>query len=58
MIDFGYDDSEGLLTIGERRGGFPGMLQDRVFNVIAVSAEGKGKAVPVRYSGKQMTVSL
>ena len=58
MIDFGYDDSEGILTIGERRGEFPGMLQERVFNVIPVSKNGKGKAVAVRYDGSELSIRL
>ena len=58
MIDFGYDDSEGILTIGERRGEFPGMFQERVFNVIPVSKNGKGKAVAVRYDGSELSIRL
>ena len=58
MIDFAYDDASGVLTIGKRSGEFPGMLDERVFNVIPVSKAGNGKAVKVAYSGEEVTVSL
>ena len=58
MIDFAYDDASGVLTVGKRSGEFPGMLEERVFNVIPVSKAGKGKAVKVLYSGEEVTASL
>ncbi len=58
MIDFNYDDSEGTLKIGERRGEFPGMLKSRTFNVIPVSRSGKGKAQSVRYEGTETVVKM
>ena len=58
MIDFAYDDASGVLTIGKRSGEFPGMLDERVFNVIPVSKACNGKAVKVAYSGEEVTVSL
>lgn len=64
MIPFSYDDSSSTLTIGDRKGDFPGMLRDRTFNVIKVSAdhpvaysrEYKGKEV--KYSGSKVSVVL
>jgi alpha-D-xyloside xylohydrolase len=35
-IEFRWNDSTQTLTIGNRRGGFPGMLKARTFNVVAV----------------------
>ena len=58
MIDFVYDDTESTLTIGERKGEFPGMLKERVFNVIPVSKDGKGVARPVEYDGSKVVVVL
>ena len=58
MIDFTYDDLTETLLIGDRRGEFPGMLEERVFNVIPVSEKGKEKAVTLKYHGQGMKVSL
>lgn len=58
MIDFEYDDDTGILTIGQRRGEYPGMLRSRVFNVIPVTGNGYGKPVAVPYSGLEVTVDL
>ena len=43
MIPMHYSDADGKLTIGERQGSFPGMLQKRVFKVVKVA---KDKPVP------------
>ena len=58
MIDFAYDEAAGTLTIGERRGSFPGMLEERTFNVIPVSKAGRGKAVAVHYDGSEISINL
>ena len=58
MIEFDYDDDNRLLSIGERRGEFPGMLEERVFNVIPVSKDGAGKTQTVRYDGVSVKVAL
>jgi len=36
-IDFKWNDTERVLTIEERKGDFPGMIENRVFNIIIVS---------------------
>jgi alpha-D-xyloside xylohydrolase len=62
-IQFHWDDAKQVLTIGERKGEFPGMLAERNFQVVFVGAnhgvgvmpEGKPDKV-VRYSGRQITV--
>jgi len=64
-ITFDWDDSSGTLTIGDRQGAFPGMLEERIFKVVLVSS-GKGIAdVPtqvcdkeIKYTGKKTTVKL
>ena len=58
MIDFTYDDSMRLLSIGEYKGEFPGRLEERTFNVIPVSKDGIGKARTVKYNGLAMKVVL
>ena len=58
MIDFTYDDSMRLLSIGEYKGEFPGRFEERTFNVIPVSKDGVGKAKTVKYNGLAMKVVL
>ena len=63
-IPLHWDDAAHALTIGERKGQFPGMLQERTFRVVFVrdnhgvgvnSADEADKVV--RYSGKQISVT-
>ena len=58
MIDFSYDESSKVLTIAARKGEFPGMLKERVFNVVPVSKKGKGQAQAVNYDGSKVEVAL
>ena len=58
MIRFGYDEDINELTIEERQGEFPGMLQERVFNVIPISKDGVGKKQTVKYNGLSVKVTL
>ena len=58
MIDFSYDEASRTLKIAERKGEFPGMLKDRLFNVIPVSENGKGKVHVVKYDGTEMKIVL
>ncbi len=58
MIGFTYSEADRTLTIAERKGEFPGMLKERVFNVIPVSKTGTGNAVKVRYDGNPVSVVL
>ena len=64
-IDISYNDAMRTVTIGQRKGSFPGMLKQRRFNVVFVSADNarelnldspEGKLV--KYSGKAVTVKL
>ena len=63
-IPMHWDNATRTLTIGERKGEFPGMLKDRKFCVVLVSPqspagfEHKGKGVVVDYSGKSTEVKL
>jgi len=62
-IPFHWDDAGQTLRIGDRKGHFPGMLQDRSFRVVFVH-ENHGVGVDatdepdkiVRYAGKEITV--
>lgn len=63
-IPIRWDDAAGKLTIGDRSGKFPGMLEKRTFRVVFVGdnhGAGAASAVDadkiVDYSGSQVTVS-
>ena len=63
-IPLHWDDAAHTLTIGDRKGQFPGMLESRSFRVVFVS-ENHGVGVNpadeadkiVQYSGKQISVT-
>src|SRR5690349_4870347 len=63
-IPFHWDDAKQTLTIGERKGTFPGMLTERRFHMVFV-AEGHGTGITaeskpdkvVTYSGKKIAVT-
>jgi alpha-D-xyloside xylohydrolase len=63
-ISLHWDDAAHTLTIGDRKGQFPGMVQSRTFRIIFVS-ENHGVGINptdevdkvVEYSGKQLTVT-
>ena len=63
-IPMTWDNATRTLTIGDRKGSFPGMLQSRKFNVILVDASnpvGFGNtsgAKTVDYSGKSVSVKM
>jgi alpha-D-xyloside xylohydrolase len=46
VISLKYEETKGTLTIGERQGGFPGMLKNRTFRIISVT---KGRPVPLQF---------
>jgi alpha-D-xyloside xylohydrolase len=64
-ITFNWDDSEKLLTIGDRKGSFPGMITNRKFNIVeVVYKKGIGMDTAanfdkvVDYMGKKIVVKL
>jgi alpha-D-xyloside xylohydrolase len=64
-ITFNWDDKKRTLTISDRTGSFPGMLNSRKFNIVLVTASkgGEEKMVVdpdtvVNYAGKKLTVKL
>ena len=64
-ITFSWNDAEQTLTINGRKGSFPGMLEERKFNIIKIS-EGKGAGDGVveefdkviNYAGGKTSVKL
>ncbi len=64
-VEFKWDQANQTLTIGKRRGEFPGMVKDRTFNVVVVSPEhATGFDAPpameksVMYDGSEKVVSF
>ena len=55
-IPMHWDEAAGTLTISERTGRFPGMLESRTFRVVFVSPAGQTDKV-VRYAGRAVTVT-
>jgi alpha-D-xyloside xylohydrolase len=64
-IPFAWDDATKTLTVGSRKGEFPGMLKERTFNVVLVKAQ-HGSGIPVtespdqvvKYSGAEVKVKV
>lgn len=58
-ITFSWNDKKKVLTIGERKGSFPGMLSGRKFNIVLISPDkdnSKKSAMVVDYTGKRIVV--
>lgn len=65
LISFRYDEKAGTLTIGKRRGEFPGMPRARTFEIVWISKTKpsgldfqKKADTMVTYNGQQQTVSM
>jgi len=64
-IKIEWDDANGILTIHEREGSYPGILQKRMFNLVLVSPN-KGKGLEceenpdavVEYNGERVEISF
>jgi alpha-D-xyloside xylohydrolase len=63
-IPLHWDDARQTLTIGDRKGEFPGMLQTRIFQIVFVGENHGTTETPtgqpdkiVQYAGKQVTVT-
>ena len=64
-ISIQYDDVRKVVTIGERKGKFEGMLKQRQFNIVLVTpnsaqplASGKANGKLVNYTGKALSVNM
>lgn len=65
QIPFSWDDASRTLTIGDRAGSFPGMLEQRDFRIVLVDGDTESGYKPaskinktVSYSGKKVEVKL
>jgi alpha-D-xyloside xylohydrolase len=64
-ITFSWDDAKKMLTINDRKGSFPGMLNERKFNIVSV-AKNKGTGMSViekfdnviTYNGEKVLIKL
>ncbi len=56
-ITFTWNDKKRTLTIGNRNGSYPGMLDNRKFNIVLVGAPGN-KNAEVTYAGKKVAIKL
>ena len=64
-ISFKWDNENQMLTIGKRKGKFPGMLKSRKFNIVIVDMNnGKGSkqstqfTKTISYNGKSQTIKF
>ena len=64
-ISFAWNDSRKELTVGERKGEFPGMLKRRTFRIILVKEQqGSGIGITekpdkvIQYDGTQQVIAL
>jgi alpha-D-xyloside xylohydrolase len=63
-IKFTYDDATKTLTISDRQGEFPGMLKERTFTIVKVSADApqaydpEAKGIEVKYNGTKQEIKL
>jgi alpha-D-xyloside xylohydrolase len=65
VIPIRWDQSAGTLTIGERQGSFPGMVEKRTFRIVVVgNGHGVGGDITgnpdkeITYEGKGIVVQL
>jgi alpha-D-xyloside xylohydrolase len=54
-ITFAWDDAKRTLTISDRNGSFPGMLNERKFNIVIVTNQANKV---VSYTGKKVVVKF
>jgi len=64
-IEFNWDDASSTLTIGKRKGEFPGMLKERTFNIVVVTKDqGTGVDIVVipdqvvKYKGEEIILNF
>ncbi|MFB6341585.1 TIM-barrel domain-containing protein [Saccharicrinis sp. FJH62] len=65
VITFNWNNDEGILTIGSRKGSFNGMLKERIFNVVIITEQNSVELYAmnpdikkVTYAGEPVNVRL
>ena len=56
-VPFHWNDNSRTLTIGDRKGQYPGMLQKRTFNIVIVS-KGQAESKTAEYDGKALSIKF
>ena len=56
-VPFHWNDNSRTLTIGDRKGQYPGMLQKRTFNIVIVS-KGQAESKTAEYDGKALNIKF
>ena len=54
LIPFTWRDKEGVLEIGVRQGGYPGMMKERLMKLRRIN----GQCVEINYTGAAVSVAL
>lgn len=55
-IQFNWDNKKSMLTIDDRKGAYPGMLENRIFNIVVIGKTGEKKSV--NYNGKKLALKF
>lgn len=55
-IPLQWDEARQTLTIGKRKGSFPGMLEQRRFRIVRVTPQGTSPVKTIEYKGKAVAV--
>ena len=65
QIVFNYNEASKVLTIGDRKGTFPGMLSERTFRIVIIGKNENGQggldktpALEIKYKGAKLNVLL
>lgn len=66
QIDFSYKEATNTLIIGKRTGSFPGMLQNRTFNIVRISPSTPAPLAltdtkvgrVIKYTGEELTIKI
>ena len=56
-VPFHWNDNSRTLTIGDRKGQYPGMLQKRTFNIVIIS-KGQVESKTAEYDGKALSIKF
>jgi len=57
LVEFSWDEVRGELTIGSRRGSFPGLVVSREYCLVFISGSGR-ETRTVNYSGGELKISV
>jgi alpha-D-xyloside xylohydrolase len=58
VYELSWNDRSRTLTVGERKGSFPGLVRARTLNVTVMQPGGAGAVKSARYEGRRLEISL